>query len=233
MKKKQPFLLFFALLSGLLLSAQPPKWQWVRGGGSQDNCTNSGLKENCKWMGTDDRGNIYGMSSVFNYGVEIDTSVVANGFGYDDFAVFSYRCDGSFRWVRYFGSSHNDIPVGLFTDNQGNTFVAGGVAVWTNSDSHFGDTTILATMDMAKGWFVAKLDSTGHTCWLNLPGPTFQTTPESSFQFLSLKPDNQGNLCALTKCMGACTWGSFNIPEKGYYVAKFDKKNGNVIEVTK
>jgi hypothetical protein len=230
MKTKQTFLVFFALVSGLLLSAQTPQWQWVRGGGSQDNCTNSGLFENCKWMGTDDRGNIYGMSSVFNYGIEIDTSVVPNGFGYDDFAVFSYRCDGSFRWVRYFGNNANDIPSGMITDNDGNSFIAG----WVVSDQyapagHYGDTIIEPGTTLTPAAMVAKLDSNGHTCWISFGAMSTIT----GYDFISVKPDNQGNICILTKFSGAITWGSFNIPEKGYYVVKFDKNNGNVIGVTK
>jgi len=232
MKTKQPFLLFFALVSGLLLCAQTAQWQWVKGGGSQDNCTNSGLKEDCKWMGTDDRGNIYGMSSVFNYGIEIDTSVVSNGFGYDDFAVFSYRCDGSFRWVRYFGNIYNDIPIGLFTDNDGNSFVVGYVVNGQYAPAgHYGD-TLIGPSDSTPAVMIAKLDSNGHTVWISFDVPTVPNT-STFYQYLLVKPDNQGNICVLTKFTGAATWGSFNIPEKGYYVVKFDKNNGNVIGITK
>ncbi|MEI8010882.1 MAG: SBBP repeat-containing protein, partial [Candidatus Omnitrophota bacterium] len=231
MKTKQ-ILITLLLFTSTFLYAQTPKFQWVKGGGSGGSATNSGLMESCKWINTDAHGNIYGMSSIFSPSIHIDTSYKPSSYGFDDFAVFSYRCDGSLRWVRYFGSTTNDTPKGMFTDSNGNTFVIGQVAVWNNGNSYFGDSTVLATTAMAKSYFIAKIDSTGHTCWLSLPGPAFPTSLNTSY-FLSIKPDNQGNLCVLTLYGSIVNLGAFTIPGKGYYVVKFDKSNGNVIGLTK
>jgi len=231
MKTKQ-ILIALLLFTSSFLYAQTPKFQWVKGGGSAGSATNSGLMESCKWLGTDAHGNIYGLSSIFDVGIHIDTSLHTNGFGNDDFAVFSYRCDGSLRWVRYFGSITNDTPIGLYTDNEGNSFVAGHVPVNNYGNSYFGDSTILQTTTMKKSAFIAKIDSNGHTSWLSMPEPAFQTV-QAFASLRAMKPDNQGNLCAFTTFEKTTIWGTFTIPEKGYYVVKFDKSNGNVIGVTK
>ncbi|MFZ4739755.1 MAG: T9SS type A sorting domain-containing protein [Bacteroidales bacterium] len=229
MKTKQ-ILITLLLFISTFLYAQTPKFQWVKGGGSAGSATNSGLMESCKWIGTDAKGNIYGMSSIFDVGIHIDTSLHTNGFGLDDFAVFSYRCDGSLRWVKYFGSSSNDAPIGMFSDSDGNIFVVGQVVPQLYADTHYGDTVFPAGTTGITNVFIAKLDSNGHTTWLRFP-------PVSAFPmggaFLSIQPDNQGNVSLLAKLNGAGTWGTFTIPSKGYYVVKFDKSNGNVIGLTK
>jgi len=229
MKTKQ-ILIALLLFTSSFLYAQTPKFQWVKGGGSAGSATNSGLMESCKWIGTDAHGNIYGMSSIFDIGIQIDTSNIANGFGFDDFAVFSYRCDGSLRWIRYYGSSSNDAPISMFSDRDGNIFVVGQVVPQLYADTYYGDTVFPAGTTGITNVFIAKLDSNGHTTWLKFP-------PVSAFPmggaFLSIKPDNQGNVSLLAKLNGAGNWGTFTIPSKGYYVVKFDKSNGNVIGVTK
>jgi hypothetical protein len=233
MKTKINLLIFFLALTTTLLQSQTtPKFQWVKGGGSQGVASNSSLKESCKWMGTDAHGNIYGMSSLFNMNIQIDTSFRPYGFGYDDFAVFSYRCDGSMRWVRYFGSFPNDIPVGMFIDNMGNSYIAGHVSICDLGDAYLGDSIIPQTFTKSKSAFVAKLDSNGHTLWVNYPGPDMPVVPAIA-TLLHSQPDNQGNLCVLAMFSGAATWDSFIIPSKGNYIVKFDKNNGNLIEVTK
>ncbi len=233
MKTKINFLILLLVINtSILYSQTTPKFQWVKGGGSQGSATNSGLMESCKWMGTDSRGNIYGMSSVFYNNIQIDTSIRPIGFGNDDFAVFSYRCDGSMRWVRYFGNDANDVPIGMFTDNEGNNFITGQVvAASLYLDTHFGDSIIPYGTTNIPAVFVAKLDSNGHTTWLTF-GP-LATSVSNVYNYLSVQPDNQGNVCVLTQFNGAITWDSFTIPEQGYYVLKFDKNNGYLLGVTK
>ena len=218
MKTKINLLIFFLALTTTLLQSQTtPKFQWVKGGGSQGVASNSSLKESCKWMGTDAHGNIYGMSSLFNMNIQIDTSFRPYGFGYDDFAVFSYRCDGSMRWVRYFGSFPNDIPVGMFIDNMGNSYIAGHVSICDLGDAYLGDSIIPQTFTKSKSAFVAKLDSNGHTLWVNYPGPDMPVVPAIA-TLLHSQPDNQGNLCVLAMFSGAATggWTSRNNPLDAY-----------------
>ena len=231
MKTKQ-ILITLLLFTSTLLYAQTPKFQWVIGGGSQGTGWNTGnpAMESCKWLGTDARGNVYGMSSIFDFNIQIDTSIIAAGWGYDDFAVFSYRCDGSLRWVRYYGSTSMDYTGGLTVDQDGNVFVSGFVAISSYTDGHFGDTTVLANPYMNRGTFVAKLDSNGKTIWLSFLDPP---TASPGNWVLQMEADNQGNRCVLIKFTTPGMWGNYPIPQKGYYVIKVDKNNGNTMDVIK
>jgi len=229
MKTKQ-ILIALLLFTSTFLSAQTPKFQWVKGGGSQSDGWSSTTMESCKWLGTDARGNVYGMSSIFNSSIQIDTSIITAGWGYDDFAVFSYRCDGSLRWIRYYGSTSMDYTGGLTVDQDGNVFVSGFVAISSYTDGHYGDTTVLANPYMNRGTFVAKLDSNGKTTWLSFLDPP---TASPGNWVLQMEADNQGNQCVLIKFTTPGMWGNYTIPHKGYYVIKVDKTNGNTMNVTK
>jgi len=224
--------LLFLLLNSTLLFSQIPQWQWVRGGGSDLNCNSTGNIESCKWLGTDANGNIYGMSALGSGTSQIGT-LNMNGYGYDDFAVFSYKCDGTFRWVRFYGCISNDIPTGITVDNLGNVYVSGEVGVGPYGDAHFGDTIIPTTLSMVKNVFIQKLDSNGHTKLLNFPGPTIMTSANGC-NFVNMNVDNIGNQCVLATWEKATTnWNGFNIPSKGYYILKFDKNNLNLLNITK
>jgi len=229
MKTKQ-ILIALLLFASTFLSAQTPKFQWVKGGGSQSDGWSSTTMESCKWLGTDARGNVYGMSSIFNSSIQIDTSIIAEGWGYDDFAVFSYRFDGSLRWVRYYGSTSIDHTGGLTVDQNGNVFVLGQVTVSSYTDGHYGDTTVLANPYMNRGTFVAKLDSNGKTTWLSFLDPP---TASPGNWALQMEADNQGNQCVLIRFTSTGMWGNYTIPQKGYYIIKVDKNNGNTMNVTK
>lgn len=206
--------------------AQTPYWQWIKSGGSAGSSSNA--FESCRDICTDANGNIYGISSIFNFGQVVDTVQKPQGFGYEDFCVFSYRCDGSFRWVRFFGCAYQDFPAGIRVDDAGNVFVAGHVSVSKYSDAHFGDSIIPQTTLLEKSAFLAKLDSTGHTEWINQPGPNFGNP---GVWFLRTEKDNQGNICVLSWFSDTITWNSNFVPRRGHYITKFDKTNGDVISI--
>ncbi len=208
---------------------QTPAWQWIKSGGSSGASSNS-FEESCEKICTDAHGNIYGISYLFDPFIVVDTIQKPQGFGYEDFCVFSYSCDGSFRWVRFFGSPYSDRIGGITVDNIGNVFVTGIVNVGNYGDAYFGDTLIpQTTYQMNKSTFIAKLDSTGHTVWLNLPDITFDYIPKI---IRDIEKDNQGNLLVLVKFLGATSWDSIPVPNKGWYIAKFDKNNGNLLGLT-
>ncbi len=221
-------ILSITILSIIVLttSAQTPYWQWIKSGGSGGSSSSS--FESCRDICTDAHGNVYGISSIFNWGIVVDTIQKPQGFGYEDFCVFSYRCDGSFRWVRFYGSPGRDYPAGIRVDDAGNVYVSGIVSVGQYGDAHFGDTIIPKTNLMAKGQFAAKLDSTGHTEWINLPGPNFGNP---GVWFLRTETDNQGNICVLSWFSDSITWNSHFVPGEGYYITKFDKTNGDVVSI--
>lgn len=233
MKIKNYILAIVVIMFTTIVRTQTtPKFQWVRGGGSMGNTWNQTAQESCKWIGTDARGNVYGMSSIFDYGIQIDTSYRPVGWGYDDFAVFSYRCDGSLRWVRYFGSSSQDLTGGYTVDLQGNSYVSGFVSVnydWFEN-GFFGDTTIIATPGMNCGNFIAKIDSNGHTVYVKfIDTPTFTL----GLRIINMESDNQGNQCILVRFFNAGNWGNYTIPEKGFYIVRVNKDNGTIMDVTR
>jgi hypothetical protein len=50
---------------------------------------------------------------------------------------------------------------------------------------------------------------------------------------LQVESDNQGNLCVLIRFLGAHTWNGFTVPQKGFYVVKFSKTDGQLTGITK
>ena len=226
---KKTLIITTLIIIALSTSAQTPAWQWIKSGGSAGS-SSDGLKESCMDICTDAHGNIYGISSIFNFWQVVDTVVKQHGFGYEDFCVFSYRCDGSFRWVRFFGCMYRDYPAGIRVDDAGNVYVAGHVGVGSFSDAHFGDSIIPQTTLMGKSAFLAKLDSTGHTEWINQPGPNFGNP---GVWFLRTETDNQGNICVLSWFSDTITWNSIYVTGRGHYITKFDKTNGDVLSIDK
>jgi hypothetical protein len=222
--KRLAFYLLLSLLTTCVFS-QSTTWQWVRGGGSTGSAFSSGLDEDTQWLGLDQAGNIYGLSMIFDGDIQIDTSHLSHGFGYDDFALFSYRCDGSFRWARYFGSGVNDIAFGLHTDQEGNSYIAGGVNPYQNLPSHFGDSTIT----VSEPGVIIKVDSSGHTEWISF----LPSTAPYLISLCDIQEDNQGNLLVLIQTGISGTWGPFTFPGKGFYMAKFNKDDGSIIGLDK
>ncbi len=224
-------LFYSLLLISLALSgfSQSHTWQWVRGGGSKGAPVSSNLEEDCHWLGTDQAGNIYGMSMIFYSSIQIDTSYMAYGFGFDDFAVFSYTCEGNFRWARYFGGAVLDLAWCMCTDKDGNTYVGGGVVPYMNSPTHYGDSTCPAGTPGVTAKILMKLDSAGHTIWINF----IPATAPLNLAFCDARQDSYGNICILGGTDYPGTWGSFTFPSRGFYVLKFDRDDGNLFEVTK
>ncbi len=217
-------LIFITILSIIVLasSAQTPYWQWIKSGGSALG------PESCMDICTDAHGNVYGISYILGNGIVVDTVQKPQGIGLDDFCVFSYRCDGSFRWVRFFGCTYSDYLAGIEVDDVGSVFVVGHVGVTQYSDAHFGDSIIPQTTLIAKSAFCAKLDSTGHTEWINQPGPNFGNP---GVWFLRTETDNQGNICVLSCFSDTITWNSHFVPGRGHYITNFDRTNGDVISI--
>lgn len=229
MKKINFKLLSIILIFSLQTLAQTPSFQWVVNGGATGNSTdNKDLYG--KDVYTDDYGNIYGTSQLYGGYNKIDTIEYGGNFGYDDFCVYSYNCDGSFRWVRYFGGWANDFCAGIAVDGQGNVFVAGHIQMSNTWNSHFGDSTILASNNYDKKDFVAKLDSSGHTEWISFPGNASTVNlPPLFVDHIEL--NNTGNPQVIYTFFGSCIYGGFTIPDSGLYLFDFNKTDGNLINI--
>src|SRR5690606_34040232 len=117
------------LLSILLLSqttiaqmSNPSGFLCVRGGGSAGH-PQTGV-EGFKHVGVDKNKNFYLISTVYSSGIKIDT-FNRSGYGYDDFVVVSYNCEGQLRWVRHFGSAAGDFYQAMTVDDNGNIYLCG------------------------------------------------------------------------------------------------------------
>ena len=96
-----------------------------------------------------------GQGNVFLAG---DTSGSLNGenAGGQDAFIANYGYDGSFQWVKQFGTSKDDMSASIITDGLGNVYVSGrinGSIVGGSFDS-----------------FLAKIDKAGNLAWLQQLG---------------------------------------------------------------
>jgi hypothetical protein len=229
---KNTIILIACCFSFLLTIAQPQQFQWAVGGGSWGSGSGSDPDEGCFWIGTDAAGNVYGATQLYNSYTVIDTSIRTGSFGWRDFAVFSYRCDGSFRWVRYFGNTVNDEVNGLNVDHSGNVYIIANVGVHSGGSAHFGDSIIPPSPSINKSLCAIMLDSTGSTKWISMPGPDSHIGM-SGVWWLQSELDNNGNICVLSKIFGPLTWNGFTVPQEGFYVVKFSKTDGQLTGITK
>ena len=222
---KQIIIIVLILIS-IKIQAQTPQWQWINVGGGNGNPHSNFLNLKTKQIGTDAHGNVYGIASTSG-DISIDTLSPLNGILYDDFVVFSYTCDGQFRWIQLFGSVGDDILGGIVVQPNGDVYVGGTVGVSYWGTAHFADSIIPATNNMKKGYFMAKLDSTGHLTHLNLPGP-----PTSVVGALPMRmeSDKYGNPVVLTWFSDSATWNGHHINGRGHYLVKFDK-NCNLTDI--
>jgi hypothetical protein len=228
---KNLFTLFcLVVLTTLHLTAQRPLWQWINIDGSTGNIHVNGYRESVRSMGTDAWGNIYAISSISSSTTRIDTLFKSGGFGYDDVVVYSYRCDGTFRWARFFGSSNNDRPGGLVVTPQGDVYVCGQVTIGPYSDAHFGNFIFYQNNTYFKSSFIAKLDSAGQTQWVNLPGPDVSVVPN---MFINMVLDNQDNPVVFAWFGDSTTWDGVHIPQMGHYLITFDPITGTMSKVIK
>ena len=221
-------LVIILVMLGFSSYAQTPSWQWINNGGSNGAVTSNDLSQRTKQIATDARGNIYGISSTSSYGITMDTLTPVNGFGYDDFVVFSYTCDGQFRWLKQFGSYNYDIPGGIIVSPNGEVFVSGIVVVNQWGDAHFGDSIIPATNNLKKTYFLSKLDSSGNTIWLKFPGAVMNNDWAEPIQ---MEADNKGNPVVLTWFSDSTTWNGHHISSMGHYLVKFNKSDGSIFEI--
>lgn len=224
---KQITTIIFILLS-LTIFAQTPNWQWIKAGGANTSLHQSNMNYRTKQIGTDAQGNVYGIASVSSAGIAIDTLIAVNGYGYDDFVVFSYSCEGDFRWMKMFGSYNDDIPGGIIVDKEGDVFISGGVYVTPYGDAHFGDSVIVASNNYFKGYFISKFDNQGNIVYLNFPGPAIANVGATPIR---MEADNQGNPVILTWFSDSTTWNGHHVNRRGYYLVKFDKIDGNLTDI--
>jgi|GEM_PF-1772768 len=206
---------------------QSPSWQWIKSGGADFSLNISQLNLRTKQIGTDGQGNVYGIASVSGTGIALDTLTPVNGYGYDDFVVFSLSCNGDVRWMKTFGSLVDDIPGGIIVDKDGGVYVSGIVIISAYGDAHIADSVIPANNQYLKSFFIAKLDSMGMVKYINFPGAPVSVDVWP----IRLEADAQGNPVVLSWFLDSTTWNGHHVDSRGYYLVKFDKSNGALTDI--
>ena len=83
---------------------QAQDWQWINSGGSTDNINPpNSIDEMTEYIVTDSQRNIYAIAPVGYAGLNIDGNAKQNWDNYggvEDYALFSFTCDGAYRWSK-------------------------------------------------------------------------------------------------------------------------------------
>lgn len=232
--KKYLMVLFFI---PLLLHSQ--SWQWGKRGGSL-NQLNSERPEQTYFLTTDSQKNIYGLSYVGASGLNIDGNVKTNHdgnpFGPSDIALFSFSCNGTYRWSKIIGGNGaNETVNAVCVDAQDNVYIAGrlGQCGDPNYPPRIDDDVVISQNPMdCRPMFIAKYNTNGVLQWIKQPQPV--GTPQNEISTASsraLLVDNMGNLNWIVQLgPGVYADGAFVNNQTGvnFFILKYDT-NGTYI----
>jgi hypothetical protein len=219
----------FILLLSFISHCQ--SWQWGKRGGALEAIPGGSLRqEETYFLTTDSHKNIYGLSTVGKTGLNIDNVVKSN---FDDIpapldiALFSFACDGSYRWSKIIGGIGPETISSIKIDAQDNIYIAGRLGIC----NQLGyppriDNDISQDYDDCRIMFIAKYNTNGILQWIKKPQAANidQTTDSAAFS-RGLEIDQLGNLywlCWLpqgTYANGAYTNSS---AERKWVVLKYD-----------
>lgn len=168
MKKAVVFL--FILISSV---NQAQSWQWGKRGGALDPI--QGRQEETYSLVTDGNKNIYGLSRVGFVGLDID-EVEKEAFDWTsfpvDYALFSFGCDGSYRWSKIIGGINVERIHPLQVDTQNNVYLAGRFGSCTDEfyPARIDDDFINNEFEQdCRLFFLAKYDDEGVMQWIRRP----------------------------------------------------------------
>lgn len=221
----------------LLLHSQ--SWQWGKRGGSL-NQLNSERPEQTYFLTTDSQKNIYGLSYVGASGLNIDgnakTNHDGNPFGPSDIALFSFSCNGTYRWSKIIGGNGaNETVNAVCVDAQDNVYIAGrlGQCGDPNYPPRIDDDVVISQNPMdCRPMFIAKYNTNGVLQWIKQPQPV--GTPQNEISTASsraLLVDNMGNLNWIVQLgPGVYADGAFVNNQTGvnFFILKYDT-NGTYI----
>jgi PKD repeat protein len=221
--KKLLLLVLITCITTQFIFAQ--SWRYgKRGGGTELTYSVGYVPAEDVWdMATDNNGNVYVLASVTTTGMNVDSHSLT-GYGNHDVALYSFRCDGTFRWVKLFGAAAQDIPYALSVDKNGGVYVAFSMNIdyAPSSTAHIDADTTISRTDQSL--YLVKYDTSGHYKWLLMPqadtvgGPSVSTT-----RTIDLNTDSAGNvywLCRLPP--GPIAKGLYNVPSYGIYLLKYN-----------
>jgi hypothetical protein len=225
----------FILLLSFISHCQT--WQWGKRGGSLEAIPGGSLRqEETYFLTTDSHKNIYGLSTVGKTGLNIDNVVKSN---FDDIpapldiALFSFACDGTYRWSKIIGGIGPETISSIKIDAQDNIYIAGRLGIC----NQLGyppriDNDFVQDYTDCRIMFIAKYNTNGILQWIKKPQAVSvdQTTDSGAFS-RGLEIDDLGNLywlCWLpqgTYADGAYTNSS---TDRKWVVLKYDS-NGTFL----
>lgn len=236
---KRILAIVFLLLS---FASHCQSWQWGKRGGALEQLAPDYLydQEQTYSLITDGNKNIYGLSRVGASGLNIDNVVKSNfdsGAFPSDFALYSFGCDGSYRWSKIIGGNGNETVNALQVDNQNNVYVSGKFSECQQNSFYppriDDDIIITQNPQDCRTLFLAKYDDNGIMQWIKRPQPVGvdQTLNYSSTASRALQTDADGNNYWLV-ILPPDTYegGAFvnTMPGANFFILKYDAQ-GNYI----
>nr|NQU91428.1 T9SS type A sorting domain-containing protein [Bacteroidota bacterium] len=163
----------------------------------------------------------YHNGHVYTTGFFSDTVSIGNNtlycHGVYDMFLIDFDTNGELNWIRQVGGSGRDQGYALTTDTYNNIYLSG----------IFQDTLSIDGMTLfSKGEydiFIAKLDDTGNTKWINQAGGTGEDIG------MSLSRDNSDNIYLTGSFEDTATFGDTTITSLGYqdiFIAKYNSSGG-------
>ncbi|MDI9256005.1 T9SS type A sorting domain-containing protein [Flavobacterium sedimenticola] len=167
------FLFFIFLITSTTIGQS---WQWGKRGGALEALPIDAVQyqEQTYSLVTDSQKRIYGLSRVGFTGLNIDNlpkTNFDNGSTPDDYALFSFACDGSYRWSKIIGGIDDEVVHPLQVDGNNNVYMAGKFAN-CHTDANFPariDSDFINTHMDCRLLFLTKYDEDGTLQWIRRP----------------------------------------------------------------
>lgn len=233
-------LLFFLILSVTFTYSQ--SWQWGKRGGALEPLTITGLhgQEQTYNLVTDSQKNIFGLSRVGFTGLDIDGISKANfdnGSSPSDYALFSFACDGTYRWSKVIGGINDETVNSLQVDSNDNIYMSGKFGDCTNDVNYPSriDNDFINTHLDCRILFLTKYSSEGVLQWIRRPQAVGVDALVSYSETISrgIQTDSSGNIYWLLGLPpGTYADGAFVNTQTGsnWFILKYDT-NGNYLGV--
>ncbi len=189
------YIIYFLLFLVYSSSSNAQMFDWVKGGGTNEDLSSWVFDESIQYMCTDHNGNVYALGVVGrNAPLTADTFFRASGaYGVpQNIFISSYDCDGNMRWAKLIGSSSGQCyPYGISCDTSGHVYVSGLVS---NGNLYIGyDTTVTGSLYQCQA--VMQFDTVGQFNWIRYIGDnTFATLYGANGYGSSVAVDGDDNV---------------------------------------
>jgi hypothetical protein len=231
------YALAFLLLS-LSTQAQPPNWQWAKSGGSFASGGSSSNDDKVIDMATDNNNNVYVLAEYYGDIVATLNDSALKYMNGTNVVLFSYRCDGSLRWIKSFYQKYGIRAAALTTDKLGNVYAA---LLNVSSVQAIGDKKNFIDTDTSfytnKNNIIVKYDTSGRLQKImSIEPDTIRfTSPFNSnyvFVIYDIRCDEINNLYVIAKLGKGLLPGGKVSSQVGEYNLKYNPK-GELVKLTK